>query len=86
MRSQHAFSQTPSVNVPRSTFNLSHGHKMTFDADKLYPICQPIDIIPGDTFRVNTNFFMRLATPLQPIMDNLYFESFSFFVPYRTRS
>ncbi len=84
MRSQHEFSQTPSVSVPRSTFNLSHGHKMTFDADLLVPICQPIDIIPGDTFRVSTSFFMRLATPLAPIIDNLYFETFSFFVPYRT--
>ncbi len=84
MRSQHNFSQTPSVAVPRSTFNLSHGHKCAFDADFLVPICQPIDIIPGDTFRVNTNFFMRLATPLEPILDNLYFDTFAFFVPYRT--
>ncbi len=84
MRSQHAFSQTPSVRVPRSTFNLSHSHKTAFDADYLVPICQPIDIIPGDTFRVTTNFFMRLATPLEPILDNLYFDTFAFFVPYRT--
>lgn len=84
MRSQHSFSQTPSVNIPRSTFNLSHGHKTTFDADYLVPICQPIDIIPGDTFNFNTNFFMRLATPLDPILDNLYFDTFAFFVPYRT--
>ncbi len=84
MRTQHQFSQTPSVNIPRSTFNLSHGHKTAFDADDLVPICQPIDIIPGDTFRVNTNFFMRLATPLLPILDNLYFDTFAFFVPYRT--
>ncbi len=84
MRSQHNFSQTPSVRIPRSTFNLSHTHKTAFDADYIVPICQPIDIIPGDTFRVNTNFFMRLATPLEPILDNLYFETFAFFVPYRT--
>ena len=84
MRSQHNFSQTPSVNIPRSTFNLSHGHKTAFDADLLVPICQPIDIIPGTTLNFNTNFFMRLATPLEPILDNLYFETFAFFVPYRT--
>lgn len=84
MRSQHNFSQTPSVNIPRSTFNLSHPHKTAFDADYLVPICQPIDIIPGDTFNVKTSFFMRLATPLEPILDNLHFETFAFFVPYRT--
>ncbi len=84
MRSQHNFQQTPSVRIPRSTFNLSHGHKTAFDADDLVPICQPIDIIPGDTFNVQTSFFMRLATPLEPILDNLHFETFAFFVPYRT--
>jgi len=83
MKTQHQFSQTPSVNIPRSTFNLSHGHKTAFDADDLVPICQPIDVIPGDTFNVQTSFFMRLATPLEPILDNLYFDTFAFFVPYR---
>ncbi len=84
MRSQHQFSQTPSVRVPRSTFNLSHGHKTAFDADDLVPICQPIDVIPGSTFNFKTSFFMRLATPLEPIIDNLYFDTFAFFVAYRT--
>jgi len=84
MRSQHNFQQTPSVNIPRSTFNLSHGHKTAFDADDLVPICQPIDIIPGSTFNVQTSFFMRLATPLEPILDNLHFDTFAFFVAYRT--
>jgi len=84
MRSQHQFSQTPSVNIPRSRFNLSHTHKTAFDADDLVPICQPIDIIPGTTLNVQTSFFMRLATPLEPILDNLYFDTFAFFVAYRT--
>ncbi len=84
MRSQHSFSQTPSVRIPRSRFNLSHGHKTAFDADDLVPICQPIDVIPGSTFNVSTSFFMRLATPIEPILDNLHFDTFAFFVPYRT--
>jgi len=54
------------------------------DADYLYPICQPIDIIPGDTFSCKTSFFLRLNTMLRPILDNLRFETFAFFVPYRT--
>ena len=81
MRSQHSFNQTPTVNIPRSTFNLSHPHKCNFDADDLVPICQPVDVIPGDTFNWKTHFFMRLATPLEPILDNLHFETFAFFVP-----
>ncbi len=84
MKTQHQFSQTPSVNIARSTFNLSCGVKTAFDADDLVPICRPIDVIPGSTFRFSTSFFMRLATPLEPILDNLYFDTFAFFVAYRT--
>lgn len=83
MQSQHQFSQTPSVDIPRSSFNLSYPYKTTFDADYLVPIARPVDIMPGDTFSWDTKFFIRLATPLHPIMDNLYFETFAFFVPYR---
>ncbi len=83
MRSQHQFSNVPRADIPRSSFNLSHGLKSTFDVDGLVPIlCQ--DIIPGDTWNCRASFFMRLATPLHPIMDNMYVETFFFFVPYRT--
>jgi hypothetical protein len=79
---EHSFSEVPRADIPRSTFNRSHGHKTTFDADYLIPILVD-DIIPGDTFNVNCNFFARLATPEFPIMDNMYLETFFFFVPYR---
>ena len=83
MQSQHRFGRTPSVDVPRSSFDLSYPVKTTFDADYLVPIARPLDVIPGDTINWTTNFFMRLATPIHPILDNLYFETFAFFVPYR---
>jgi len=78
----HSFSEVPRANIPRSSFNRSHGYKTTFDADALIPVYVD-DVVPGDTFNCNMNFFARLATPLYPIMDNLYLESFFFFVPYR---
>ena len=78
----HSFSQAPSVDIPRSSFNRSHGLKTTFDADYLVPILVE-DIIPGDTVNLDCTFFARLATPLFPIMDNLYMETFWFFTPYR---
>ena len=79
---EHSFAEVPRANIPRSSFNRGHAHKTTFDADRLIPILVD-DIVPGDTFNVNMNFFARLATPLYPLMDNLYLESFFFFVPYR---
>ena len=79
---EHSFSEVPRADIPRSSFNRSHGIKTTFDADLLVPLLVD-DCVPGDTFNVNFTFFGRLATPLFPIMDNMYFETFSFFVPYR---
>ncbi len=83
MRSQHQFSNVPRADIPRSSFNLSHGHKSTFDVDFLIPILVQ-DIIPSSTWNVSCSFFMRLATPLHSILDNMYAETFFFFVPYRT--
>jgi len=84
MKSQHEFSQVPTQSIPRSTFNLSHTHKTAFDADLLIPVFGPIDIIPGDTFNVKASHFCRLATPLFPLLDNMYLSTQFFFVPYRT--
>ncbi len=83
MKTQHEFSQVPRADIPRSSFNLSHGLKTTFDCDALIPILVA-DIIPGDTWNVRASHFCRLSTPLFPIMDNMYLETHFFFVPYRT--
>lgn len=79
---EHSFSQVPRAEIPRSTFDRSHGLKTTFDADWLVPIYVD-DVMPGDTFRMNANFMGRLSTPLHPIMDNMFLDTFFFFVPYR---
>ena len=79
---KHSFSEVPRANIPRSSFNRSHGYKTTFDADYLIPVFVD-DVVPGDTFNCTMTFMARLATPIHPIMDNLYLESFFFFIPYR---
>ena len=79
----HSFSEVPRADIPRSSFDRSHGHKTTFDADWLVPILVD-DIMPGDSFNVNCTHFARLGSPLlHPLMDNMYLETFFFFVPYR---
>lgn len=79
---KHEFSRVPQADIQRSTFNRSHGLKTTFDAGYLVPILVD-EVLPGDTFSVNAMGFGRLATPIYPIMDNLYVETFFFFVPNR---
>lgn len=54
----------------------------TFDADYLIPVFWD-EVIPGDTFNVNTKMFARMATPIYPVMDNLKMTVHYFFVPMR---
>ncbi len=80
--SQGHFSQVPNVTIGRSKFNRSHVLKTTFDEGKLIPIfCD--EVLPGDSFKLKVTTFTRMATPIFPVMDNLYLETFFFFVPMR---
>lgn len=78
----HLFSQSPQANIPRSSFDRSHGCKTTFDEGYLIPVFLD-EALPGDTFNLSMTAFARLATPIFPLMDNMYLESFFFAVPYR---
>ena len=78
----HQFSQVPRVNVPRSSFDRSHGLKTTFNRSVLVPIFWD-EALPGDTMKLNATLFGRLATPIHPFLDNLFLETFYFAVPYR---
>lgn len=79
---QHQFSQIPKAEIQRSSFDRSHGYKTTFDSGYIVPFyCD--EVLPGDTFNVNATTFARLATPIVPIMDNMYLDTFYFFVPSR---
>jgi len=79
---KHEFSRVPKAEIQRSTFNRSHGLKTTFDAGYLVPIFVD-EVVPGDSFNLKAHGFGRLATPIYPVMDNLYVETFFFFVPNR---
>jgi len=81
-RATHTFAASPQANIPRSQFNRSHGCKTTFDEGFLVPVYLD-EALPGDTFNCRMTAFARLATPLFPVMDNMYLESFFFAVPYR---
>ena len=79
---QHLFSQIPRAEIQRSNFNRSHGLKTTFNSGYLVPFYVD-EVLPGDTFNLKATLFGRLATPVVPFMDNLYLETFFFFVPNR---
>lgn len=79
---QSHFAMIPQANIRRSVFDRSHVYKTTFNEGQLIPYFLD-EVIPGDTFTLNPVEFCRLATPVVPFMDNIYIESFFFFVPSR---
>jgi len=79
---KHTFSQVPRAEIPRSTFDRSHGYKTTLDAGYLVPFFID-EALPGDTFKVKMHGFSRLATPIFPLMDNMYMDTQFFSVPIR---
>jgi len=78
----HNFSQVPHANVRRSSFDRSRSYKTTFNSGYLIPWMVD-EILPGDTFKISPTFFARLATPIKPVMDNLWLDWMVFFVPNR---
>lgn len=78
----HRFSDAPAMYMRRTKFDRSHVYKTTFDAGKLIPVFVD-EVLPGDTTRMSVNYFARMATPVKPIMDNIYLDWFFFFVPNR---
>lgn len=80
--SYNRFSAIPRAQIQRSVFNRSHDYKTTFDSGYLVPFYVD-EVLPGDSFKLNCSIFCRLATPIVPFMDNLYLETFFFFVPNR---
>lgn len=78
----HRFSDAPAMYMRRTKFDRSHVYKTTFNSGKLIPVFVD-EVLPGDTARMSVNYFARLATPVKPIMDNIYLDWFFFFVPNR---
>ena len=79
---QHTFAAIPRADIPRSTFDRSHGVKTALFGGDLVPVFVD-EALPGDTMNMNATIFARVATLLEPIMDNIYLDVFWFSCPYR---
>ena len=76
------FKSIPKPKLRRNTFNLSHEVKFTTDFGVLTPIlCEPV--VPGDTWRMNTEILIRVAPLLAPVMHRVNIYTHFFFVPSR---
>lgn len=78
----HNFAQVPAPQIQRSVFDRSRGYKTAFDAGYLVPFFVD-EILPGDTMSLDATIFARIATLIYPIMDNMFLDTFYFYVPNR---
>lgn len=76
------FNQIPQMKASRTRFNRDQTILTTFDAGKLIPFYVD-EVLPGDTFNVDTAAIIRMTTPKYPVMDDSFIDFYYFFCPNR---
>lgn len=76
------FLQIPEMHASRTRFNRDQTILTTFDSGKLIPFFVD-EVLPGDTFQVDTTAIIRMTTPKYPVMDNAYIDLYYFYAPNR---
>lgn len=80
--SEQHYNQVPHAEIRRSRFKRDFSLLTTINEGDLVPIYVD-EVLPGDTFKIDMNGLVRMATPLYPVMDNCNMDIFFFFVPCR---
>ena len=70
------------IDISRSKFNRNHSVKLSFNVGDVIPFYVD-EVLPGDTFQLKTSMVARLQTLITPMMDNLYLDTYFYFVPNR---
>lgn len=76
------FNQVPETHVSRTRFKRDQNILTTFDAGKLIPFYVD-EVLPGDTFSIDTAAIIRMTTPKYPVMDDSYIDFYYFYCPNR---
>ena len=76
------FNQIPEMKASRTRFNRDQTILTTFDAGKLIPFYVD-EVLPGDTFSVDTSAIIRMTTPKYPVMDDAFIDFYYFYCPNR---
>lgn len=80
--SEQHYAQVPHAEIRRAKFKRDFNLLTTMNEGDLVPIYLD-EVLPADTFKINLNALVRMATPLYPVMDNAYMDFYFFFVPAR---
>lgn len=77
------FGAVETTNVKRSIFPLTFRNISTCNAGVIVPFLAYADILPGDTFKSTTSAVVRMQTPLNPTMDDIFVDTYYFAIPHR---
>lgn len=80
--SEQHYEQVPHAEIRRAKFQRDFNLLTTMNEGDLVPIYLD-EVLPADTFKINLNALVRMATPLYPVMDNAYMDFYFFFIPSR---
>lgn len=76
------FAQVPRAEIRRARFKRDFSNITTMNEGDLVPLYVD-EVLPGDTVSCDLNGLIRMSTPLYPVMDNCYLDTYAFFVPCR---
>lgn len=76
------FNQIPEIKASRTRFNRDQTILTTFDSGKLIPFYVD-EVLPGDTFNVDTAAIIRMTTPKFPVFDDAFIDFYYFYCPNR---
>lgn len=76
------FMNVPQMHASRTRFNRDQTILTTFDSGKLIPFFVD-EVLPGDTFQIDTSAIIRMTTPKYPVMDDAFIDFYYFYCPNR---
>lgn len=77
------FNNNPTnINISRSVFNRDHSVKFSFNVGDIVPFLVD-EVLPGDTVSIDTSKVIRLQPLVAPLMDEVFVDTYYFFVPNR---
>lgn len=82
MSRQNIFTRVPVQRPKRNVFDLSFENRFSCKMGDLIPfLCKPV--LPGDTFKVNSEIFIRTAPLVSPMFQKINVYTHYFYVPNR---
>lgn len=76
------FGNVPSKSMRRSKFKRDCTLSTTINAGEI-GIMYADEVLPGDTVKLHLNELIRMTTPIYPVLDNSWIDTYFFFVPRR---